>query len=90
MAKKEGMEIDALDYLNQIVDFCVGNVPADEIGVNDFSTLPEALSKLQNSQGDRNAVATAIKYTERLRGKVVFLETNLLRLQKLQERGIIR
>lgn len=89
MAKVEGMEIDALDYLNQIVDFCVGNIPIDA-GVNDFATLPEALSKLQTSQGDRNAVATAIKYVQKLRGKVVYLETNLLLLQRLQERGIIR
>ena len=88
--KKEGLEIDSLNYLGQIVDFCIGNIPADEIGADDFSTLPEALSKLQTSQGDRNAVKTALTYVEKLKSKVVFLETNLLKLQKLQERGIIR
>ncbi len=88
--KKEGLEIDPLNYLSTIVDFCVGNVPADDIGVDDFSTLPEVLSKLHSDQGDRNAVAAAIKYVEKLKSKVVFLETELLRLQKLQERGIIR
>ena len=90
MAKKEGLDIDVLEFLNQIVDFAVGNVPGEETGVDDFSTLPEVLSKLQTSQGDRNAVVTALKYVDKLKSKVVFLEVNLLRLQKLQERGIIR
>ena len=86
----QGMEIDVLDYLDGIVDFCVGNIPADEIGANDFSTLPEALSKLNNEPGDRNAVKTALDYLEKLKSKVVFLETQLALLQRMQERGIIR
>lgn len=87
---KIGMEVDPLDYLDKIVDFCVGNIPADEIGANEFSTLPEALSKLENTPGDRNAVKNAIDYMGKLKSKVVFLETQLLLLQRLQERGIIR
>lgn len=86
----QAMEIDVLDYLDGIVDFCVGNIPADDIGANDFSTLPEALSKLDNSPGDRNAVKTALDYVEKLKSKVVFLETQLIMLQRMQERGIIR
>ncbi|KKN85508.1 hypothetical protein LCGC14_0278310 [marine sediment metagenome] len=89
MANK-GLEVDPLDYLEKIVDYCVGNVPADEIGANEFSTLPEALSKLDTTPGDRNAVQIAIQYMEKLKSKVVFLETQLLRLRRLQERGIIR
>ena len=86
----QGLEIDPLEYVDKIVDFCVGNTPADEIGANEFSTFPEALSKLDNTPGDRNAVQFAIKYTGILKSKVVFLETQLLRLQRMQERGIIR
>ena len=87
---KTGMEFDPLECLDKIVDFCVGNTPADEIGANEFSTFPEALSKLDNTPGDRNAVQAAIKYTGMLESKVVFLKTQLLMLQRLQERGIIR
>jgi hypothetical protein len=87
---KAGMEIDPLDYLDKIVDFCVGNTPADEVGANEFSTFPEALSKLDGTPGDRNAVQAALKYAGMLKSKVVFLETQLLMLQRLQERGIIR
>lgn len=86
----QGLEIDVLDYLDGIVDFCVGNLPADEVGANDFSTLPEALSKLDNAPGDRNAVKTALDYVGMLKSKVVFLETQLAMLQRMQERGIIR
>ncbi len=85
-----GMEIDPLDYLDKIIDYCIGNIPADEVGANDFSTLPEALSKLDNAPGDRNAVQAAVQYVGKLKSKVVFLETQLLILQRLQERGIIR
>ena len=85
-----GLEIDPLECVDKIVDFCVGNTPADEIGANEFSTFPEALSKLDTTPGDRNAVQFAIKYTGMLKSKVVFLETQLLRLQRMQERGIIR
>ena len=85
-----GMEIDPLEYVDKIVDFCVGNTPAGEIGANEFSTFPEALSKLDTTPGDRNALQFAIKYTGILKSKVVFLETQLLRLRRMQERGIIR
>jgi len=85
-----GMEIDPLDYLDKIVDYCAGNIPADEVGANEFSTFPEALSKLDNTPGDRNAVQAAVQYVGKLKSKVVFLETQLLMLQRLQKRGIIR
>lgn len=84
------MEIDPLDYLDGIVDFCVGNIPAGDVGVDEFSTLPEVLSRLDSTPGDRNAVKTAIDYMEKLKSKIVFLETELLKLQRMQERGIIR
>lgn len=89
MATK-GMEIDPLDQLDKIVDYCVGNIPADDIGADEFSTLPESLSRLEHTPGDRNAVQAAIEYTGKLKSKIVFLEDELLRLQQLQKHGIIR
>lgn len=89
MATK-GMEIDPLDHLDKIVDFCVGNVPADEVGADEFSTLPESLARLDDVPSDRNAVAAAIEYVGKLKSKIVLLESELKRVKVLQERGIIR
>lgn len=89
MAKTK-IEIDVLNYLNEIVDLCVGNTPADEIGVDEFSTLPETLSKIQLDPGNRNAVQKSLTYVNKLKSKVVFLEVALKNIQAGQERGIIR
>lgn len=90
MAKIKKPEIEVLNYLNDIVDVCVGNVPADKIGVDEFSTLPEVLSRIQTDPGNRNAVQSGLKYIEHLKSKVVFLEITLKSLKLSQERGIIR
>lgn len=90
MAKITKPEIEVLNYLNEIVDLCVGNTPADEIGVDEFSTLPETLSKIQLDPGNRNAIQASLKYTEKLKSKVVFLELALKSIKLGQERGIIR
>lgn len=89
MAKMKA-EIEVLNYLNEIVDLCVGNTPADEIGVDEFSTLPETLSKIQLDPGNRNAVQKSLVYINKLKSKVVFLEITLKALKLSQERGIIR
>lgn len=90
MAKIKKPDIEVLNYLNEIVDLCVGNTPADVVGVDEFSTLPETLSKIQLDPGNRNAVQAGLKYTENLKSKVVFLEITLKSLKLSQERGIIR
>ena len=86
----EGMEFDPLDLLDEIVDYCVGNIPAQDVGAADYSTLPEALSKIGTTPGDRNASKDALDFVGKLKSKVVFLETQLLQLKRMQERGIIR
>jgi hypothetical protein len=89
MAKtKETVEV--LNYLNEIVDLCVGNIPADDIGVDAFSTLPEAMAKIQIEPSNRNAAKAGLKYIRKLKSKVVFLEETLERIEFQQERGIIR
>jgi len=89
MAKtKETVEV--LNYLNEIVDLCVGNIPADDIGVDAFSTLPESMAKIQTEPGNRNAVQAGLKYIRKLKSKIVFLEETLERIKFQQERGIIR
>ena len=89
MAKtKETVEV--LNYLNEIVDLCVGNIPADDIGVDAFSTLPESMAKIQIEPGNRNAVQAGLKYIRKLKSKIVFLEETLERIKFQQERGIIR
>ncbi len=90
MVKTKKPEIEVLNYLNEIVDLCVGNTPADAIGANEFSTLPEVLAKLQTDPGNRNAVKMGLTYLNKLKSKVVFLELTLQALKLSQERGIIR
>ena len=90
MAKTKKPEIEVLNYLNEIVDLCVGNTPADQVGVDEFSTIPETLAKIQSDPGNRNAVQAGLKYIENLKSKVVFLELTLRNLKFNQERGIIR
>lgn len=91
MAKtKPKLDIDALGILNDIIDLCVGNIPADNIGAGEFSTIPEVLAKLQEEPGNRNAVKAGLEYIDTLKSKVVFLEASLNQLKLLQERGIMR
>jgi hypothetical protein len=89
MANKE-LKVTVVNQLDEIIDLCVGNIPAEDIGVGQFSTIPEVLSKVESEPSNRDAVYTGLKYIEKLKSKIVFLETELVQLQRLQERGIIR
>jgi len=86
---KPEMNLEVLKYLDEIVDLCIGNIPADDIGAGDLSTLPEALSKVE-SDPSHSVIIKCLKYIEKLKLKVVFLEKALLQARLMQEHGITK